>query len=209
MSNPQFADIEANLYQKYKNEKDIVFLALHRGETRDIYQRFQEQANLSFPVLRDSANTVYMKYRGGIAPKFAPFPRDIIIDKNGRVIYYAKEYHPDKIDRVLQQQLVNTSVNHTLETTLDQCSLFPNYPNPFNQSTVIPFQIKSSDMSLKIYNLRGQLVKILAEGNRVAGLHQAQWDGTNDLNVLQPTGVYFVILTDGIQKKQRAILFVK
>ena len=168
-----------------------------------------EQANISFPILRDTTNAVYMKYRGGIAPQYAPFPRDIIIDKTGHVVFYAKEYYPDIIDRILQQQLLNTRVDRSLQSPVEQGYLLPNYPNPFNHSTVIPFHVIGGGMSLKIYNLKGQLVKTFDEGDKAGGFYHVAWDGTNHANVLQPSGLYFVVLENGNRKTQRSVLFIK
>ncbi len=66
-------------------------------------------------------------------------------------------------------------------------SLGQNYPNPFNASTIIPFDLANPGYtSIKIYNLTGQLVETLIDGNMPEGRHATKWDGSTF-----SSGVYF------------------
>lgn len=68
-----------------------------------------------------------------------------------------------------------------------------NFPNPFNKTTLIPFQInKSGRIKIEIYNLTGQRIKTVTNRFYSAGNHQIQWDGTNSLNEIVPSGIYFL-----------------
>jgi hypothetical protein len=75
-----------------------------------------------------------------------------------------------------------------LSNYLDQ-----NYPNPFNPVTTIRYGVKErSFVSLKIYNVRGQLVKTLVnEVKNPAVEYKANWDGTNNAGQSVASGVYF------------------
>jgi len=79
--------------------------------------------------------------------------------------------------------------------------LEPNYPNPFNASTVIPFDLSSSGQArLEIYNAVGQMVKVLVDGEWQPGSHRATWDGTDEQGVAVSGGIYFARLhTDETQ----------
>ncbi|PID81600.1 hypothetical protein CSB20_02095 [bacterium DOLZORAL124_64_63] len=67
-----------------------------------------------------------------------------------------------------------------------------NYPNPFNPTTKIEFNMpKAGHLTLKIYNVRGELVKTLIDEQRAAGADHIMWDGTNDLGSPVSSGVYF------------------
>jgi len=87
-------------------------------------------------------------------------------------------------------------------------SLRPNYPNPFNPSTVIDFSIpQGSDVRLIVYNVLGQAVKTLFDGYKEPGNYSVIWDGTNDLNAPQTSGTYFYrLLTDNHDESRRMTL---
>ncbi|MDZ7358276.1 MAG: choice-of-anchor D domain-containing protein [candidate division KSB1 bacterium] len=73
--------------------------------------------------------------------------------------------------------------------------LFQNYPNPFNAATTISFNLpKRMHVSLKIYNILGQLVKTLLDEEVKGGNHKIIWDATNDQGQMIATGVYIIQL---------------
>lgn len=70
--------------------------------------------------------------------------------------------------------------------------LSQNYPNPFNPQTVIEYTLNSpSDVTLRIYNIKGQLVKTLIDGRGEKGFHQTIWDGKNEKGEKTSSGIYF------------------
>ena len=93
---------------------------------------------------------------------------------------------------------VATDVNETRQSVPVHFALFPNYPNPFNPSTVIPFSIqKESLVKLAIYNAQGQRVKSLINQRLSPGVHEVVWYGTTDQGVHAATGVHVARLTAG------------
>lgn len=77
-------------------------------------------------------------------------------------------------------------------------SLYENYPNPFNSSTSIKFQLQNSGyVSLNIYNSAGQLVKRLINEWQTAGEHYANWDGTDESGQPVASGTYIYQLKAG------------
>ncbi|MBF8297338.1 MAG: 5'-nucleotidase protein [Bacteroidetes bacterium] len=71
---------------------------------------------------------------------------------------------------------------------------YQNFPNPFNPATAISYQLAGvSRVSLKIYNLLGQEVASLVDGDRLAGYHQETWDATRYASGVY---VYQLIATD-------------
>ncbi|MBN1782411.1 choice-of-anchor D domain-containing protein [bacterium] len=71
-----------------------------------------------------------------------------------------------------------------------------NFPNPFNPSTVIAFQLaERSDVRLDIYNVLGKRVKTLVHESLPAGRHRRQWDGTDDFGNAVASGLYFYRLS--------------
>ncbi len=80
--------------------------------------------------------------------------------------------------------------------------LYPNYPNPFNPSTTIQFDLPFTEnriypVTLEIYNPIGERVRTLYSGELAAGSYRIVWDGTNEYGQIQPTGVYFYRLQAG------------
>lgn len=66
-------------------------------------------------------------------------------------------------------------------------SLYPNYPNPFNSTTVIRYQIKeTSRVTLKVYDLLGSVVDALVNETQQAGQYQVVWN-----NPVLSSGIFF------------------
>jgi len=83
-----------------------------------------------------------------------------------------------------------------LELIPMQYSLYQNFPNPFNPVTEIQFDVPDvSAVDLVVYNLMGQQVRRLVNGEIQAGYHRVVWDGLNDRGELVSTGVYIYSLT--------------
>ncbi len=84
------------------------------------------------------------------------------------------------------------------------------YPNPFNPQTSIYFSLQeAANVSLKIYNVRGQLVKTLHNDKRLpAGEHQENWNGVNNDGTRVPSGIYFLRFTtsNGYSKTRKMVL---
>jgi hypothetical protein len=77
-------------------------------------------------------------------------------------------------------------------------ALGQNVPNPFSGRTVIHYEIPHDvHASVRIYDLAGQLVRSLAEGDHEAGLYVVEWDGTDRAGVEVPPGIYFNRLYGG------------
>ena len=77
-------------------------------------------------------------------------------------------------------------------------ALGQNYPNPFNPSTVIPYQLASSGyVRLEVFNVLGQRVATLVDGERLAGAHTAVWTATDAAGQAVSAGLYFYRLTAG------------
>ena len=93
--------------------------------------------------------------------------------------------------------------------------LLPNYPNPFNPETWIPYQLaEAANVTLRIYSADGKLVRTLALGHQSAGIYQnrsraAYWDGKNEFGEPVASSVYFYNLTAGDFAATRKMLIQK
>jgi hypothetical protein len=89
-------------------------------------------------------------------------------------------------------------------------ALEQNHPNPFNPSTTIRYALPTgADVTLKIFNLRGQTVRTLVTGRQAAGIHQIQWDGRNDDDRGVGAGLYFYVLEAGDRRAVHKMLLLK
>ena len=97
----------------------------------------------------------------------------------------------------------------------EETALFANYPNPFNPETWIPYQLaESADVTLTIYDMKGEMVRRLALGHQAAGMYQsrsraAYWDGRNQLGEPLASGLYFYTLMAGEFTATRRLLILK
>jgi hypothetical protein len=111
---------------------------------------------------------------------------------------------------------VRTDVKSNQEPLIpNSFSLKQNHPNPFNPSTTIPFQAGSlehvagrpSHLTLKIYNILGQLVRALVDGEKLPGRYEVIWDGEDDRGKEVTSGVYFYRLeSSGTTETRKMIL---
>jgi hypothetical protein len=87
-------------------------------------------------------------------------------------------------------------------------NVLQNAPNPFSRQTTIKYQIaQPGKVSLKVYNIAGQLVKILDDGYRTAGEHSKTWDGKDETGKRVAGGLYFYRLNAaGINEVKRLVL---
>ena len=101
------------------------------------------------------------------------------------------------------------------EVIPSQSQLFQNYPNPFNPETWIPFQLaESAEVTIRIYNVSGQLVRMLNLGQKTAGRYldktrAVYWDGRNEHNEKISSGVYFYSIEAGNFRATRKLVVAK
>ena len=93
--------------------------------------------------------------------------------------------------------------------------LLPNYPNPFNPETWIPYQLaKPADVTLHIYAASGALIRTFNLGFQSAGIYQSpsravHWDGKNALGEQVASGIYFYTLSAGRSTMTRRMVIQK
>jgi hypothetical protein len=89
-------------------------------------------------------------------------------------------------------------------------ALFQNYPNPFNPVTIIKFDLpEKGDVTLNIYNARGQLVRALIKERLDSGYYSRKWDGRDALHRRVGSGVYFYRIEVNHFTKIRKMMLVK
>ena len=108
----------------------------------------------------------------------------------------------------------NASKNEVSQLSLPKAfALGQNFPNPFNPSTTISYDVpdrtESVQVELKVYNIRGQVVKALVNEFKEAGHYKVQWDGLNDRGENVASGVYFYRIKAGDFSATRKMVLLK
>ena len=84
-----------------------------------------------------------------------------------------------------------------------------NYPNPFNPSTIIPYQLSAAtQVRLDVFNLLGQRIATLVDAERSAGFHTARWSAMDAAERAVGAGVYFYRLTGGGEHLTRRMVLI-
>jgi hypothetical protein len=110
----------------------------------------------------------------------------------------------------LKIEEVVTSVRNERLLNLTDSFLLNNYPNPFNPSTHISFNMPySGHISLRIFDITGKLVKIVLDGYVLQGQHELKWDGRNNFHQSVASGLYFVQLQAGNYIKSIKIILAR
>ena len=118
--------------------------------------------------------------------------------KEGLAIKFTTQIPSVNIDNLENEERIIPS-----KFTLKQ-----NYPNPFNPNTTIAYSLpKQSYVDLKIYNIKGQLVRTLCNDEQEAGEYSINWDGSDEQGRVVSSGVYFYSLqTDDFVQTRKMLL---
>ena len=85
-------------------------------------------------------------------------------------------------------------------------TLYPPYPNPFNPTTTIRFDLVETRhaVSLHIFDITGRMVETLMDGKMGPGNHEIKWDASN-----QSSGIYFAELVSGENRSVQKLILLK
>lgn len=149
---------------------------------------------------------------------------DLSIDESKLAIYKLTENEWVKLDgfvfeennfiRTYISQLGTFAVFYNPQTN-DQIApenfqLYQNFPNPFNANTTIRFYHPVvADVTLKIFNVNGELIKTFELGVQDAGMKNISWDGKNDSRTVVASGIYFYNIIAGKYATTKKMLFIK
>ena len=104
---------------------------------------------------------------------------------------------------------------HDLSYVPEETALLPNYPNPFNPETWIPYQLATpAEVTVAIHAADGRLARTLALGYQAAGVYKRRsravyWDGRNAQGEPVASGVYFYTFSAGDFTATRKMVIMK
>lgn len=113
--------------------------------------------------------------------------------------------------RILHAVGVPTGVDDLARgVAMPRVLLDQNYPNPFNPTTWIPFYLPSDGLaSVKIYNVGGELVKVLREKQTPKGAHSVRWNGDDREGRSVSSGIYFCVLKFGNETHTKKLVLLR
>lgn len=122
------------------------------------------------------------------------------VDKNGREeIIFASAADTNRQVVICRYTGPDGVAENPFETiSLPGLKLFENVPNPFSRSTTIRYQLMANGfVSLRVYNIQGQLVRVLANEVKNPGSYEVRWDGRDETGQTAANGIYFYQLKTG------------
>jgi hypothetical protein len=113
--------------------------------------------------------------------------------------------------RILSSLRVATAVREMAEGERPpQIYIDQNYPNPFNPSTFIPFYLpQDGQTTIRIYDVKGRLVRVVRDQWYSRGAHAVHWDGTDGDGRSAASGVYFCVLNQGSERYARKMTLIR
>lgn len=152
----------------------------------------------------------------GESSNAAPSPKSIVLSKD---IEHLEEWLTearlaDAGSDVFRRGIA--TLEHLINTAVPrETVLLPNYPNPFNPETWIPYDLtEDADVHIHIYNVKGESVRNLSLGFQIAGTYRTQsraayWDGRNAVGEPVASGIYFFTLQAGQIRATRRMVIRK
>lgn len=118
---------------------------------------------------------------------------------------------PSNEQIVISVNGIGSGVSNVDDNLIPQLTeLQGNYPNPFNPETAIKYAVKEDGVvNLKIYNLKGQLVKSLVNEQVKAGYHRIVWDGKDSFGTDVATGIYLYRLETKTYNQTKKMMLMK
>jgi len=215
MSLPAVGDVSGN---DHITAYDAFMVLQHRAGLIELSSWQQQVADVYNDGIVNETDAVYiLKYVVGLITSLPVVPASpAFYPENATelLIEAIKQLETTRLTRE-QRQVLNRLIFIYQKRTLIHTGLFQNYPNPFNPDTWLPYKLaKDTPVTIRIYNAKGQLVRLMNLGTQRAGVYlsrdkAAYWNGKDSLGQSVASGVYFYTLQTGNLTATRRMLIVK
>ena len=192
---------------------EYYFLTFLPDSTMMILKDYRSDSGKSISVWEAKTSTLITTLE---TETFEGWGKQPIFSPDGKTLAMAGFYSTVLFDpKVLYDQLPPSAPASVKLTNAIQTELLPNYPNPFNPETWIPFRLaEDATVTLTIYDVDGRVVRGLDIGHQRAGIYETRnkaiyWDGRNDLGESVASGVYFYHLTAGNYSATKRMVILK
>ena len=184
------------------NVQDLVLVAQYLGEDVSVSPQSDVNGDGTINVLDLIVVAQHLGESTAAAPPNVAAMDSLELDPAMVQAWIAQAEAEDDGSLAFQQGIAH--LQRLLASLLpEKTALLPNYPNPFNPETWIPYDLaEAADVTVHIYTAGGALVRTLVLGHQVAGIYQtrsraAYWDGKNEVGESVASGIYFYTLTAG------------
>ncbi len=193
-------EVEIRLPDDEDDSDQVLFCTLQSDELE-----LGKEAYFLGTLLAPNADVVLKKntqLRGAICAKSIEIERDCLFighNSPGALLGPGNAKIPVSVEAIAELS----------SATPTEYALHQNYPNPFNPSTQIRFALpQSGEVSLRIFNSAGQLVRTLVSGEYSPGLYNVTWDARDDGERPVASGLYLYRLTvnDFVQQKKLMLM---
>lgn len=190
-------------------------LKLYNNGTDSVLKTFSDMNFYSYLNL-DSSNNIWIKNEYGLY-KYANNQCDLIYS----IPYQYNSFLNNILEDRYHNMWVLTDKNITAynaqgfvpidtPTITNERIHITNYPNPFNPNTNIAFTLdKNKNVNMKIYNIKGQLIKDYGFINGKQGANVINWNGKDNNNKSVASGVYFIRLNVDNKNYNHKLLLLK
>ena len=206
------SDFETSIWQTFPQDSVLV-LGITSVNQNQITQ-FVSETGITYPIIQDESTgggfggfggVVYDDYY--IPNQGSPYPRDFIVDQNGTLVYANNEIDTEYMIYILDELLSGEDLRASEKSSFpSQFRLFPVYPNPFNPTTTIRFNLVEiqSKVTLHILDITGRVVDELVSGELGTGEHELVWGAAG-----QSSGIYFARLQSGSKVQSQKLILIK
>ncbi|MDO9576702.1 MAG: FlgD immunoglobulin-like domain containing protein [Candidatus Cloacimonadales bacterium] len=132
------------------------------------------------------------------------------INANAESTFYITALYEDPVGESIPSNSVTCVAMSSAEDIMPYNALFCNYPNPFNPTTTIKFGLcEDLNVVIDVYNIKGEKVRTLVNGELEAGYHSILWNGKDDSGKNTASGVYFYKMKAGKFVSTKKMILMK
>lgn len=190
--------VELSLFSATVNDKDVELLWVTATEVNNYGFEIERQYQMLGNKQQEWQNICFIEGHGNSnSPKYYSYP-DNSIESSGKYFYRLKQ---TDIDGTFDySDVVEASI-----VSPNNFELLQNYPNPFNPTTSISYTIPGNgNVTLSIYDILGNRVALLENGNRTAGSYSTSFDASK-----LTSGIYFYTIRSGNFTETKKMLLMK
>jgi hypothetical protein len=173
------------------------------GEYEGNINHFEQDAvnSRTFTLVTENFNNIQVENYS--KPVFADVNSDglddMFVGKFDGGVHYYQRIDETKIDDDPERRLY-----------IEQFKLFSNYPNPFNASTTIHYDISQTDrVNISIYNTAGQRIQVLVDEIQQSGSHSVRWNSTDEYSRPLTSGLYFCRMQAGGYRHSVKLMLIR